>query len=89
MANSKQSKYRAERTDRVRERRRRQLAAMRTEIKKLRKALAENTKKEVLSGLYAAACKTLDCAVTKRLLHANRAARVKSRLNTQVKLVAA
>tara|TARA_B100002019_G_C21150256_1_gene537863 strand:- start:472 stop:741 length:270 start_codon:yes stop_codon:yes gene_type:complete len=89
MANSKQSKYRAERADRVRERRRRQLAAMRTEIKKLRKALADDTQKELLGTLYAAACKTLDCAVTKRLLHANRAARVKSRLNAQVKLAAA
>ena len=54
IANSKQSKYRAERADRVRERRRRQLAAMRTEIK-TKKSLADDTQKELLGTLYAAA----------------------------------
>ena len=51
MANSDQSKYRAERADRVRARRSRQLSTLRTAIKKLRKGLLEKASKENLAEL--------------------------------------
>lgn len=89
MANSDQSKYRAERANKVRARRSRQLSTLRTAIKKLRKGLLEKASKENLATLLTSACTMLDRAVTKRLVHANHAARVKSRLNAQVKLEAA
>jgi small subunit ribosomal protein S20 len=57
---------------------------MRTFIKKVSKQIAAGDK-EGASTAYAAALPVIDSAVNKGLIHKNKAARHKSRLNVQIK----
>ena len=89
MANSPQAKYRAERADRVRDRKSRQLSTFRTAIKKLRKAITESSAADTLNSLLRSTISIIDGAASKGLIHSNRANRLKSRLNSSVKKAAA
>ena len=86
MANSPQARYRSERAERVRDRRSKQMSALRTSIKKIRKAAETSSSKDTLTTLLRGASTMLDKASNKGLIHANKAARLKSRLNSLVKL---
>ncbi len=88
MANSPQAKYRAERSERVRDRKSRQLSALRTAIKKLRKAASADTDVKSLRESLGNVSSMLDSAASKGLIHSNRASRLKSRLNSLVKHIA-
>ena len=57
---------------------------MRTHVKKVEAAI-ESGDKEVAASAYGAAVSILDNSAGKGLIHANKAARYKSRLNTRVK----
>ena len=85
MANTSQSRYRAERADRVRDRKSKQLSALRTSIKKIRKSASTSSGKEALTSLLTSAISKIDKASGKGLIHSNRASRLKSRLNKLVK----
>ncbi len=56
-----------------------QRSALRTSVKKVREAVA-NGESEKAASLLTAAAKILDQAAAKHLIHANKAARTKSRL---------
>ncbi len=56
-----------------------QRSALRTSVKKVRAAVA-NGESEKAASLLTAAAKILDQAAAKHLIHANKAARTKSRL---------
>lgn len=85
MANSPQARYRAERANRVRDRKSKQLSSLRTGIKKIRKAVEAAASKDTLTPLLRSASTMLDKASSKGLIHANKASRLKSRLNSLVK----
>lgn len=87
MANTAQAKKRAKQAETRRQRNFSQKSTMRTAIKKVLKA--------VQGGDKATACATMkevsalaDRAVGKNLIHANKAARIKSRLNVKLKAIA-
>ena len=84
MANSSQAKKRARQTETRRKQNASQRSAMRTAIKK---AIAgvESGDYEVATAAYNAAVPILDRAVTHGIIHKNKAARHKSRLNTKIK----
>ena len=84
MANSLQAKKRARQTETRRQRNASQRSAMRTALKKAVTA-AEGGDYEVATAAYVAAVPVLDNAVTHGILHKNKAARHKSRLNTKIK----
>ena len=85
MANSPQARNRAERANRVRDRKSKQLSSLRTGIKKIRKAVEAADSKDTLTPLLRSASTMLDKASSKGLIHANKASRLKSRLNSLVK----
>ncbi|MCA9246220.1 MAG: 30S ribosomal protein S20 [Planctomycetales bacterium] len=62
-------------------------SALRTQVKKLRAAIAEGNL-EACQAEYIATAKKLDQAAAKKSIHPNAAARTKSRLNGQVKAIA-
>jgi small subunit ribosomal protein S20 len=59
-------------------------SALRTQIRKLREALTAGNL-ETSQAEFRATSKSLDQAVTKKIVHANRAARLKSRLSAAIK----
>ena len=59
-----------------------QLSAMRTEIKKFEKAIAAGT--EDVQELFKSATRSIDMALSKGLIHKNKAAREKSRLASKL-----
>jgi small subunit ribosomal protein S20 len=61
---------------------------LRTEIKRLRAALAEGNK-DSIQAVYAATVSAIDKSVNKGALHRNAAARYKSRLTARVNALAA
>ena len=84
MANSAQARKRARQADASRLRNQAQRSEMRTYIKKISKqVLAGN--KEGAAEAYKQAVPVIDSAVNKGLIHRNKAARHKSRLNIQIK----
>jgi len=87
LANTAQAKKRAKQAVVRRERNFSQKSAMRTAIKKTLKAVQGSDK-----ALAAASLKEVgilvDRAVNKNLIHANKAARLKSRLNARLKALA-
>lgn len=83
MANTKSAKKRAGQAEVRRVRNVNQRSAMRTAVKKLTTAIEAGNKEEAKT-LYVAATSRLDAAVSKGLIHANKAARSKSRLNKRV-----
>ncbi len=84
MANTAQSKKRARQAEVRRENNTAQRSTLRTFIKKVIHALQAKNK-EAAQGAYKTAQKLIDRAATKGLIHANTAARIKSRLNKRVK----
>lgn len=83
MANSPQARKRAKQNTVRRLRNASQKSAMRTTIKKLVAAI-EAGDKAIATDAYKAAVSEIDSATQKGLHHANRGARLKSRLNRRV-----
>lgn len=87
MANSPQARKRARQAVRNRERNVAQRSYMRTTVKRVLKAI-EAGDKSVAEAAFQTAVPTLDKAARKGLIHANKAARIKSRLVKRVKEMA-
>ncbi|MCF6218123.1 MAG: 30S ribosomal protein S20 [Gammaproteobacteria bacterium] len=87
MANSAQAKKRARQAEKSRQLNTSQRSEMRTTIKKVLKAL-DGGDKALAEAAYKAAAPALDKAARKGLIHANKAARTKSRLNARIKSAA-
>ena len=84
MANSAGSRKRARQAVKRNKHNSQIRAKVRTFMKKVTYAVAAGDKKEAVSG-FAAMQKNVDQAVSKGLIHKNRAARKKSRLSAQIK----
>ncbi|HJO34771.1 MAG TPA: 30S ribosomal protein S20 [Gammaproteobacteria bacterium] len=87
MANSKQALKRARQNEKHRQHNAGLRSRMRTSVKAVRRALQGGDAEAAASALRAAT-PLIDGMVGKGLIHANKAARYKSRLNTQVKRLA-
>lgn len=88
MANTPQSKKRARQGIKRRARNASQRSMMRTQLKKVVAAIASG-EAETAKAEYAAVVPVLDSMVSKGLIHKHKAARHKSRLNAQIKALAA
>ena len=88
MANTPQAKKRARQSEVRRKHNASQRSAMRTAIKKAIAAV-EDGDHSAAQAAYQAAVPVLDRAVTHGIIHKNKAARHKSRLNKHVKTLAA
>ncbi|MEW8029197.1 MAG: 30S ribosomal protein S20 [Candidatus Thiodiazotropha sp.] len=84
MANSAQARKRARQADKRRSRNQAQRNEMRTHIKRVVKQIAGGSKEDAVEA-YKQAIPAIDSAVSKGLIHKNKAARHKSRLNVQIK----
>jgi small subunit ribosomal protein S20 len=84
LANSAQARKRARQADKRHSRNQAQRSEMRTHIKKVAKAIATGSK-EGATEAFKQAVPVIDSAVNKGLIHKNKAARHKSRLNVQIK----
>ena len=84
MANTKQSAKRARQAEVSRQRNVALRSRMRTSIKAVLKAVQDGNAEEA-STLYKEAVPKIDTMVNKGLVHKNKAARTKSRLNARVK----
>ncbi len=87
MANSKQSAKRARQAESRRQHNVNLRSRMRTTIKAVLKAVQDGNA-EAASDAYKAAVPQIDTMVNKGLVHKNKAARTKSRLNTRVRSLA-
>ena len=87
MANSAQARKRARQAEQHRQRNAAQRSTLRTAIKKVLKALRAGDK-TAADAAYKAAVPVIDRAAGKGLIHANKAARHKSRLNAHIKAMA-
>ena len=83
MANSAQARKRARQADNRRGRNQAQRSEMRTHIKRVLKLIATGSKESAVEA-YKQAVPAIDGAVSKGLIHKNKAARHKSRLNHHV-----
>ena len=84
MANSPQAKKRARQAEVRRQRNAGQRSMMRTEVKRVFKAIEEGDKSSAEAALKDAV-PVLDHMARKGLIHKNKAARYKSRFNAQVR----
>lgn len=84
VANSKQAKKRAIQSEKNRQHNASRRSMMRTLVKKVQAAI-DTGNKETATAAYAAAVPILDRYATKGLIHQNKAARQKSRLNAHIK----
>ncbi len=84
MANSPQARKRARQSETRRKHNASGRSMLRTHIKKVVYAI-EAGDKETAASAYSAAIPVIDKAVSKGLLHKNKAARHKSRLNAHIK----
>lgn len=87
MANSAQARKRARQAERNRTRNVAQRSYMRTTVKNVLKA-ANTGDKAAAEAAFKIAAPTLDKAARKNLIHANKAARLKSRLVKRIKEMA-
>lgn len=87
MANTAQAKKRAKQAEKRRVRNAGQRSNLRTFIKKVIAAVNAGDK-EKAQAAYNTAVPIIDSAVNKGLIHKNKAARSKSRLNAKVKALA-
>ena len=87
MANTAQAKKRARQAEKSRIRNTGQRSNLRTSIKKILAAI-DSGDKPAAQEAFKVAMPVIDGAVTKGLIHKNKAARNKSRLNTRVKAMA-
>ncbi len=88
MANTKQAKKRVRQNETRRSENTSRMSALRTFVKKVRVAIAGKNHAEATTA-YKAAQSNLDNNARKGLIHPNRAARLKSRLNAQIKALQA
>lgn len=88
MANSAQAKKRARQAEKHRQHNVSRRSNMRTFLKRVIKAIAEGNKTLALSE-YRLATSVLDKMATAGLIHKNKAARHKSRLNGHIKAIPA
>ena len=84
MANSPQAKKRAIQNEKARKHNASLRSMVRTQIKKVIAAINTGDK-EAAASAYAAAVPVIDRMADKGIIHKNKAARHKSRLNSQVK----
>ena len=84
MANSAQARKRARQAETHRQRNSAQRSTYRTAIKKVLKAIGTGDKTAATEA-YKSAVPIIDSAAGKGLMHANKAARHKSRLNAHLK----
>lgn len=87
MANTPQAKKRARQAESHRQQNASQRSRLRTAIKGITNAL-DSGDAEAAQSAYKVAVPSIDAAVNKGLIHKNKAARNKSRLNTRVKALA-
>ena len=87
MANSPQARKRARQAENRRQRNASQRTRFRTFVKNVVKAI-ESGNKEAAVEAYKQAAPEIDKAAQSGLIHKNKAARHKSRLNTQIKAIA-
>ena len=87
MANIAQAKKRARQAEKSRIRNAGQRSNLRTFIKKVMAAI-ESGDKEQAKSAYKTVVSVIDSAVTKGLIHKNKGARNKSRLNSKVRSMA-
>jgi len=83
VANSPQARKRIRVSEKAREHNASLKSRMRTEIKKLKAAIEKGG--ENLKAAFGTAVSEIDKACAKGLIHKNKAARIKSRLNIMVK----
>ncbi len=84
MANIASAKKRAKQAEKLRLHNASQRSFLRTNIKKVLKAIAANDK-DAAQAAYTVAVPVIDSMVNKGIIHKNKAARHKSRLNSQLK----
>ncbi len=84
MANTAQAKKRVRQAEKSRQRNASHRSALRTSIKKVVAAIAAGDA-ETAKTAYTDAVPMIDRSVGKGLIHANKAARHKSRLNAQIR----
>jgi small subunit ribosomal protein S20 len=84
VANIASAKKRARQAEKQRLQNASQRSMLRTHIKKITNAIEENDK-EAAQSAYKVAAPIIDAMVTKGIIHKNKAARHKSRLNSHVK----
>lgn len=87
MANSPQARKRARQNDKRRLLTSSMRSMMRTNIKKVLRAI-EAGDKAAAQTAYAAAVPTIDRVADKQMIHKNKAARHKSRLNARIRAMA-
>ncbi len=87
MANSAQAEKRARQAEKRRQQNASQRSTLRTFIKKVLKAI-ESGDKAAATEAYNTAVPRIDNAAGKGIIHANKAARHKSRLNAHIKAMA-
>ena len=87
MANTAQARKRARQSEGRRQLNAAQRSLVRTHIKKVTKAI-ESGDKSAAQQAYTSALPIIDRMAGKDLIHANKAARHKSRLNSQIKALA-
>lgn len=88
MANSAQAKKRARQGEKRRQHNASLRSVVRTSIKKVLAAIASGNAEEAKQA-YSAAVPVIDRMADKGIIHKNKASRHKSRLNAQVKALAA
>lgn len=84
MANTASANKRARQAERRRGQNVAQRSALRTEIKKVRKAVTAGNKAEAQAA-FKSAVPVIDKMAGKGIIHKNSAARYKSRINTQIR----
>jgi len=84
LANTPQAKKRARQGEKRRQLNASQRSMMRTQIKKVLKAIQEGSK-DAATKLFGNAVSAIDRMTNKGLIHKNKAARHKSRLNARIK----
>lgn len=87
MANSKQAKKRARQAENHRQANASMRSMLRTSIKRVLKALAGGQKAEATAAMQSAT-PIIDSMARKGIIHKNKAARHKSRLNDRIKALA-
>ena len=88
MANSNQSRKRARQAESRRKHNAGRRSLLRTSIKKVLKAISAG-KKEDATAAFQTAMPIVDKMAGKRLIHKNKAARIKSRLAKRIKVISA
>ena len=84
MANTAQARKRARQNDKRRAANHSMRSMMRTYIKRVYKAIESNDKEAAVAA-YVTAASVIDKNAKRGLHHKNKAARLKSRMNTQIK----